>query len=143
MAKPTVLVWTFAVALATPAAAQDATTDIWEGVFTEEQVERGREAYMNNCASCHGEDLVGTTAEIPTLTAPAFRWSWQTRTIAEKFERIHTTMPPTSPGSLEDQTYADIVAYILNFNDYPTGEIELTPDMERLEQIVIALEEDG
>ena len=122
------------------AATAQETTNIWEGVFTEEQVARGETAYMESCASCHGEELVSEDAEVPALTAPAFRWSWQTKTIAEKFERIKTTMPLGQPESLDDQTYADIVAFILHFNGYPTGSTELTADPARLESIEIALE---
>lgn len=125
----------------TLAMAQDRPTDIWEGVFTEEQVERGEEAYMAECAVCHGQELVSEDQEVPALTQPAFRWSWQTRTIAEKYERTVTTMPPDRPGSLDDQTYADIIAFILHFNGYPTGETELPPDMDYLQQVEIALED--
>lgn len=128
--------------MASVAFAEGKTTDIWEGVFTEEQVERGEEAYMSSCAVCHGEDLVGVDAETPTLTEPAFRWSWQQKTIGEKFDRMRETMPLNEPGGLEDQTYADITAYILHFNGYPAGETELEPDLERLGQIEISLDPD-
>ena len=35
-------------------------------------------------------------------------------------------MPPASPGSLSDETYASLVAYILQVNDYAAGETPLT-----------------
>ena len=27
---------------------------IWDGVFTDEQAERGEDAYITNCSECHG-----------------------------------------------------------------------------------------
>jgi hypothetical protein len=37
-------------------------------------------------------------------------------------------MPQTEPGSLSQQAYLDIVAYILQRNEYPAGSDELTAD---------------
>jgi mono/diheme cytochrome c family protein len=128
------------MAAAWPAAAQDAGTDIWSGLFSEEQVARGKELYVANCAECHGPNLTPGDEDIASLTAPAFRWSWQTKTLAEKFTKVTTTMPPGKAGAISDQDYLDIVTFILNFNGYPTGEGELTPDPARLEQIVLTLE---
>jgi mono/diheme cytochrome c family protein len=119
--------------------AEGGATDIWSGIFSEEQVARGAELYASNCASCHGAELVPSDEDIATLTAPAFRWSWQTRTLAERFERISTTMPPSAKGSLSDQEYLDIIAFILHFNGYPAGENELRPDPAHLEQITLTL----
>jgi hypothetical protein len=31
------------------------------------------------------------------------------------------TMPPPNPGSLPDDTYADIVAYVLDINGFESG----------------------
>ena len=46
-------------------------------------------------------------------------------------------MPAGAPGSLDDQTYIDIVAYILQFNGMPAGNQKLVPDLDSLEKIVI------
>jgi alcohol dehydrogenase (cytochrome c) len=118
--------------------AQD--TDIWKGVFTEEQASRGQELYAANCGACHGSALTSDDPDVPTLTAPAFRWSWQTRTLAERFDKIRTTMPPGAAGSLTDQEYLDIIAHILHFNGYPAGTTELVPDPDRLAAIVLSVE---
>ena len=37
-------------------------------------------------------------------------------------------MPPDRPGSLTDQSYADLTALLLDANDYPKGDKELPPD---------------
>jgi hypothetical protein len=46
-------------------------------------------------------------------------------------------MPPGGAGSLSDREYLDVVAYILQFNKYPAGAQELTPEKSLLEKIVI------
>ena len=46
-------------------------------------------------------------------------------------------MPPNKARSLDDQTYVDIVAYLLQFNGLPAGNQKLAPDIRTLEQIVI------
>jgi len=117
--------------------AQD-TKSTSTGVFTQEQAKRGEAAYQRVCASCHGTDLHSTEAEAPDLTEGAFKFGWQGKTIAERFELIRTTMPPNKAGSLDDQAYLDIVTYILRFNNVPAGSRSLEPDPNVLKQIVIS-----
>ena len=109
------------------------------GVFTEERAKKGEAAYQRVCASCHGADLHSTEPEAPDLTEGAFKFGWQGKTIAEKFETIRNTMPPGRGGSLDDQAYLDIVAYILRFNNIRAGNQALQPDINVLKQIVISV----
>jgi len=108
------------------------------GVFTAEQAKSGERAFQARCASCHGADLHSTEPEAPDLTEGAFRFGWDGKTIANRFEAIRGTMPYGNARSLDDQTYIDIVAYILAFNGIPSGNQKLEPDVPALEQIVIA-----
>ena len=48
--------------------AQPAARSTSEGVFTEEQAQRGAMAYNKNCAGCHGSALRSTDREVPNLT---------------------------------------------------------------------------
>src|SRR5438309_1355805 len=66
--------------------------------------------------SCHGSDLHATDPEIPDLTDDGFKTGWVGKTVANRFRNIRTAMTAGAPGSLDDQTYVDIVAYILQFN---------------------------
>jgi mono/diheme cytochrome c family protein len=109
------------------------------GVFTEEQAKKGETAYQRVCASCHGADLHSTEPEAPDLTEGAFKFGWQGKTIAERFETIRNTMPPGRRASLDDQTYLDIVTYILRFNNIAAGNQGLQPDINVLKQIVISV----
>jgi cytochrome c553 len=109
------------------------------GVFTAEQAKNGERAFQAKCATCHGADLHSTDAEAPDLTEGAFKFGWQGKTMANRFEQIRSTMPYGNARSLDDQTYIDIVAYILQFNGIPSGNQKLEPDVRVLEQIVVAV----
>src|SRR4051794_10992102 len=100
---------------------------IWSGVFTAAQATRGNDAYQASCSGCHGGDLHATDAEAVDLTGPAFRTRWTGKTLEERFERIRDTMPLGNPNTLGDKTYMDILAFILQFNDFPPGNQELVP----------------
>lgn len=121
---------------AQPSAAQS----VWDGVYAEAQAERARDPYAEHCATCHGADLGGGESA-PQLTGGLFMLHWAGEPVANLFDYVRTQMPLGNPGTLSDQTYADLVALILQENDFPAGEMELPPDMEALQQIVIEREE--
>ena len=54
--------------------------------------------------------------------------SWQTDTIDGLFMRMRSTMPDGAAGSLDDNTYLDIIAFVLKANSFPSGTKELTLD---------------
>jgi cytochrome c len=141
MLRSLVLILVGAVALSAAddrkESADASSVSIFDGVFTEAQVERGKSAYEAQCATCHGYDLTSDSGA-PNLVMPAFRFGWHGRTIAQKLEQIRTTMPQGFPKSMSDQEYLDVIAYILHFNKYPADARELDADQkEVLERIVI------
>ena len=95
------------------------------GVHTATQAENGRAVYTRSCAICHRTDLQGNF-EAPPLAGANFLNYWGDRTPQELVERIRSTMPPDRPGRLEEQTYLDIVAYLLQANGAPAGDEALT-----------------
>jgi mono/diheme cytochrome c family protein len=101
---------------------------IWNGVFTAAQAKRGDAAYQASCSGCHGSDLRATDAEAVDLTGPAFRARWNGKTLEERFETIRDTMPLGNANTLGDATYMDILAFVLQFNDFPPGDRELVPE---------------
>ena len=114
--------------------AQEGTTSA--GVFTEEQAARGKEAYERECAACHLEDMLGDGIAPPLIGVP-FSFRWADLSVAAMFEAIRTTMPQGAPASLSPQAYVDIIAYLLDANEYPTGESELPVNEAALQQIVV------
>ena len=124
------------VAFAVVTVAQSAGSSVWDGVFTEEQVRRGMAAYQKDCGSCHGAALEGGDMT-PPLVGGAFTSNWNDLTLGDLFERIRMTMPLDSPGRLSRQENADVIAFILKTNEWPSGTIELPPDAGALKRIKI------
>ncbi len=115
--------------------AQEAGHSIWDGVFTAEQAQRGATEYASRCATCHGETLAGNGTDAPALTGKMFLNDWDGLSLTALFDRIHTTMPQSNPGTLSGQVAADLTAYVLSVNQLPAGAKELTDDAQSLESI--------
>ncbi len=93
--------------------------------FTAAQADRGKTAYADNCASCHGTNL--DDGEFgPALKGAAFQQKWGVQSPAALFSYMQQKMPPANPGQLTAQTYADLDAYILQANSVAPGANELT-----------------
>ena len=95
------------------------------GVFTAAQAESGRTAYQASCASCHAENLAGQSTE-PPLAGPAFISTWGGRTVRELLSFTQAAMPPGGAGTLSEETYVNILAFILHSNGAPSGTESLT-----------------
>jgi mono/diheme cytochrome c family protein len=108
---------------------------VWDGVYSAEQAEAGREVYAGACASCHGDALGGVEAA-PALVGAAFTADWSGTTLNDLAERIRVSMPADDPGSLSRRRVADVVAYMLSAGGFPAGEFELARQAEVLQQIV-------
>ena len=52
--------------------------------------------------------------------------------MGDLFERIRTTMPRNEPGQFSVEAYLDIIAYLLQFNDFSPGAEELNNQLESL-----------
>ena len=117
------------------ASAQGRTTN--DSVFTDEQATRGEDAYQQECAQCHLDDLLGDGIA-PALIGAPFSFRWSELSVADMLVAIRTTMPQGAPASLSPQAYVDIVAYMLQVNDYPAGDVELPTAESELEAIIIA-----
>lgn len=122
------------------AAVQETTSSTLDGVFTSAQARRGRRVYNQNCASCHGQQLRGGEMA-PGVAGRDFIVFWTEIPVGSLFERVRMTMPEDGPGRLSDQEYSDVVAYMLDRNDYPSGETELPVDKAALDRIMIVAAE--
>ena len=114
---------------------QDKPRTIWDGVYNEQQGQRGRAAFLEVCSSCHGRDLEGADMT-PPLTGAAFMSNWDGLSLGDLADRIRVSMPLNSPGSLSRQQIADMVAYILQFNQFPSGKEELSREAPAMKQIL-------
>jgi cytochrome c len=126
------------------AAAQDHRASVWDGVYTNAQADRGRALYDRHCRTCHGRDLEGQLAlptegqwsARPPLRGWEFRANWNQLTLRDLSERIRISMPQNAPGTLRRPQVADILAYVLQQNGYPSGRREM-PEQPQLDTIAI------
>ena len=92
------------------------------GLYATEQASRGRDSYNADCASCHANDLRGNSNS-PALVGISFLFLWENRPLSILFEKMRKEMPTNRPGSLATTTYLDLLAFILQQNGYPGGEV--------------------
>ena len=97
-----------------------------DGGFTVEQVTAGWTVYTRQCGECHGPGLDGM--EAPPLRGVDFLNGWAGRTTDELFAYVRDEMPPGLGGSLSEQVYLNLVAYILDANGARPGDAPLTAD---------------
>ena len=97
-----------------------------DGGFTEEQAAAGWRVYGRQCGECHGLQLEGM--EAPPLRGVDFLNGWAGRTTDELFTYVRDEMPPGGGGSLGDQVYLNLVAYLLEANGARPGDAPLTAD---------------
>ena len=104
------------------------TKSVKAGVYTFEQAERGVALYKQKCASCHAPNRF--TDDQLFLTPYAGKPMW------EMFDVISDSMPEDDPGGMKPEEYADVIAYLLRLNGFPTGQTELPTSKETLSLIL-------
>jgi cytochrome c len=127
------------------AVAQDQRASVWDGVYTDAQADRGHSLYDRQCGLCHGRYLEGVLAvppepawhAAPPLTGWEFRQNWNRMSLGDLFERQRISMPQQAPGSLGRQQTADVLAYVLQQNGYPSGRREISGERGALDSITI------
>lgn len=136
MAMGALLLTAAAFHTAPPASAQEESL-LWAGVFSAEQVARGKQGFEENCQRCHSPQLLGSDRG-PALKGENFWNHWENESLNTLFIKVRDNMPPNLTGNqLQPQTKLDIVTYILNVNEIPTGKAELKMDPETLDEIQI------
>lgn len=103
------------------------------GIYTEAQAAEGKALYKDACASCHGDNLMGTF-ETPTLNGRFVR-NWSGKSVGALFSYVSDAMPQMGPGSLSPEDNSRIVAYLLKENGMPAGAKPLPDDRKVLTSI--------
>ncbi|MGH8257686.1 MAG: c-type cytochrome, partial [Steroidobacteraceae bacterium] len=114
-----------AAGAAQPAAAQAAPT------FTSAQASGGEALYAQNCASCHGAQLNDGRFG-PPLRGGDFDGHWGGRSLSELFDFLKGSMPPGHAGSLGDNAYGQLIAFLLAQNGAAAGQTALVADSRAL-----------
>jgi mono/diheme cytochrome c family protein len=102
-----------------------ASRTVWDGVYNLAQAARGETSYSAHCANCHRDDLTGYDG---LLRGQRFMDKYREAGLHLLFEKTRTTMPRNAAGSLSDETYTDIIGYVLKANGFPAGADELHVD---------------
>ena len=125
------------IAVAIAGVVQTASTrTAWDGVYNKDQAARGQAKYAQACSNCHQSDLSGSD-QAPSLAGGDFLDRWNDQSVADLADRIRTSMPLDDVGSLNVQLSADLTAYLLQANNFPTGEGELPGDRSVMRAIKI------
>jgi len=98
------------------------------GVYTDEQANRGKQAFYSVCLSCHA------TSE---QSGDSFDQHWKDHPLSDLFTYVQTQMPQNDPGSMDQNTTADVVAFLLKLNAMPAGQTELVPDTAAMSKVRI------
>ena len=87
--------------------------------FTEAQATQGKAVYDRNCLSCHGANL--DDGEFgPPLKGVEFRLRWGAKPIDGLFGEM-MRMPPAAPGSLGENNYLSLLAFLARENGVLPG----------------------
>ena len=103
--------------------------------YTAAQATAGKDSYNSNCAVCHGNTMMNGTFG-PPLAGEYFNNSWSGKSVRTFYDRAKS-MPPAAPNSLGNETYANIVAYILQTNGVNAGPAKLPTSGEALEKMTV------
>ena len=100
--------------------------NISEGVYTQAQAILGKDDHDANCKACHSMKFYRD-----------IWFAWEERPLMNFWYILVSEMPSDNPGSLSDDEYTNIVAYILSDLGFPAGDVPLDPSNE-MEGITIA-----
>lgn len=109
---------------------------MWDRVFSAEQAARGEATYLDECGRCHSETLFGGDFG-PPVVGSAFWDAWKSKTVADLFDRVRTTMPQDNPGRMSATQTSELLAFLMKSNGFPAGETPLGTDLAALKSIKI------
>ncbi len=99
-----------------PAAGQS----LQQASYAQAQADSGQQIYLSECALCHLANLQGSFEAI-ALNDTNFKNRWANRGVDDLMNLLQRTMPPQAPGSLSEDQYLAVIAYLLSANDIPAG----------------------
>jgi mono/diheme cytochrome c family protein len=117
-----------AVILAPRASDAQSPKSTTQGVYTVAQAAKGKNVFNGACLGCH------TTA---THMGPAFELKWFGRPLWELYGYLSNLMPKSAPGTLTEDEYVWVTAYILKLNGMPAGKVELNAEPAWLKAVRI------
>ena len=98
---------------------QDGT--VKAGIYAKEQADRGKATYDKICVACHTFKPSEKSKDNPDLGGEAFLTKWDNKSVHQLATVIYTTMPNDGSAVISEAETADVVAYILQQNNFPAG----------------------
>ena len=93
--------------------------DLPPATYSPIQAEQGEAVFKRACATCHA----------PTqFIGQRFVESWNGRRLFDFYALVRSTMPLNDPGSLKEEEYLGVLAYLLKANHAAAGRDSLRPD---------------
>jgi mono/diheme cytochrome c family protein len=110
-----------------PAPAYTGPTTL-SGIYLASEAREGKDIYVGLCAGCH---------QAISHTGAVFESKWAGRPLSDLYTYMRTLMPKNDPGSLSDEEYGMLLAYMLQMNEMPAGSKRLSTDSSELAKIRI------
>ena len=105
-----------------------------QGVYTNDQADRGQVLYHEVCESCHAPDLAGGKV-VPEIVGPTFVARWTNRTVGQFLDHVVASMPEDDPARVSREDKVDIVAFLLRANGLPPGDTLLADRLDDLDRV--------
>lgn len=104
-------------------------------LYTAAQASAGGAVFAQQCATCHGAQLEGVAG--PALKGVAFHQmaAAQSLNAQSLLTVVSQSMPQDNPGSLTQDQYDAVVAFILQQNGYPAGTAALAATSPNLKDL--------
>jgi hypothetical protein len=144
-----------------PPAFSDTTDSSRAAVYTAAQAARGKVAVESSCAICHLQSLRGRVGEddempamnalprkfqdfiktgyVPPLVGEEFLAKWSGKSVVELVKYVAGASGSFPTAGMDDQTWAEIGAYVLQMNGAPAGDQELTASTSATVDAVVGL----
>lgn len=99
------------------------------GYFAAAQALDGADVFEQTCLECH---------DVIEMHGPDFLFEWEGSSVGRLYRLIRETMPDDTPGSLTNDEYLAVVAYILELNGLPESSIALPGSEAVMDGLIIA-----
>jgi mono/diheme cytochrome c family protein len=102
-----------------PEAASALNASLPAATYSADQAVAGKQVYDSACARCHAPGQ---------FDGATFANLWKNRRLYTLYSLISNSMPQDRPGSLQDEQYVNVIAYLLQRNQVPSSATKLTTD---------------
>jgi mono/diheme cytochrome c family protein len=128
----------FAFVLALPigarAQAVPKSVNATRSYFSEAQASRGKQQYAQFCAQCHMANLKGA-GTAPALVGDDFLHDYYS--VNDLYIKVSVTMPDDNVHGLGNDTYLNILSYLLQANGLPAGTERLKGDVTAMKRMAL------